>query len=295
MLKNALTQFTTNYKIKDKTMIIALCNELYNYLLVEADSEYIKQCFSSTFELAIASINLQEKKVDAKIFMKLFLDLLKISNLAKISVISEIILHFEKEMDSIMDSLSYVCVISEQDKLPLDKQLDIILEFKKYMSEIQNGISMLFELENTPELILEIVELASKIINNFFKTSSNDITNEDNVWPKIKDELKEGIKNYLVNKLLNLECIEVLFQDNTTKMFLKTLNKKEQQIWLMGMIYAISGYNANDKNSDEKKFNELCFLLGISSKEYFEIIKSLSLKITTFSFENLEEDNSLKS
>lgn len=295
MLKRELSLFVDNEKIKDKAMIIALCNELYNNMLIAADSEYIKQCFSSTFELAIASINLQEKKVDTKIFMKLFLDLLKISNIAKISVISEIILHFEKEMDSIMDSLSYVCVISEQDKLPLDKQLDIILEFKKHMSEIQNGISMLFELENTPELILEIVELASKIINNFFTISSNVITDEDIVWPKLEEELREGIKNYLVNKLLNLECIEVLFQDNTTRIFLKTLNKKEQQIWLMGMIYAILGYNANDKNNDEKKFNELCFLLGISSKEYFEIINSLSLKITNFSFDNLEEDNSLKS
>ena len=295
MFKKVLIQFLNSKKIKDKAMIIALYNELYNYILVEADFEYIKECFYSTFELAIASVNLQEKKVNSQTFMKLFLDLLKISNIAKIPTLSEIILHFEKEMDSIMDSFSYVCVIAEQEKISLDKQLDIILEFKKYMTEIQNCILMLFELKNTPELIVEIAELASNIINNFFKTSSNDITNEDNVLPKIKDELKEGIKNYLVNKLLNLECIEVLFQDNTTKMFLKTLNKKEQQIWLMGMIYAISGYNANDKNIDEKKFNELCFLLGISSKEYFEIIKSLSLKITTFSFENLEEDNSLKS
>ena len=227
--------------------------------------------------------------------MKLFLDLLKITNIAKIQVINEIILHFEKEMDSIMDSLNYVCVITEQEKLPLDKQLDIILEFKKYMTEIQNGILMLFELETTPELIVEIDELASNIINNFFVTSSNVITDEDNVWLKLKEELKEDIKNYLVNKLLNLECIEVLFQDNTTKIFLKTLNKKEQQIWLMGMIYAISGYNANDKNNDEEKFNELCFLLGISNKEYFEIINSLSLKIANFSFDNLEEDNMLKS
>lgn len=295
MLKKVLIQFLANKKIKDKAMIMALYNELYNYILVEADSECIKQCFSSTFELTMASINLQEKEVNVKTFMKLFLDLLKISNIAKIPTLSEIILHFEKEMSTIMDSLSYVCIISEQEKLSLDKQLDIILEFKKYMAELQTGILMLFKLETTPELIEEIIELASNIINNFFATSLNAITDEDNVWPNLKEELKDGIKNYLVNKLLNLECIEVLFQDNTTRTFLETLNKQEQQIWLMGLIYAISGYNAYDKNNDEKKFNELCFLLGISSKKYFEIIKSLSFKITTFSFENLEEDNSLKS
>ena len=159
MDKRILNEFSNNKKIKNKVLIITLYTELYNRILI--NSSFTEKCFSSTFELTIASINLQEKEVNVKTFMKLFLDLLKITNIAKIQVINEIILHFEKEMDSIMDSLNYVCVITEQEKLPLDKQLDIILEFKKYMTEIQNCILMLFELKNTPELIGEIAELAS--------------------------------------------------------------------------------------------------------------------------------------
>ena len=282
MIKNyrkELDLVSTNNQISEKLMIFSLYNEFFNDIMGNLDDSFI-QYYSSftekTFESVIAELNLREDiNVNAKQFMKIYFKTLK-SNMpfAKDSIMT-----FERNLDSLIDASGYVNVIEKFDSIPLDTKINIMAHFREYINSMYLITIGLYGEENSKELRHNILEMLSIKLEGYLKDSLNKGIDSVSLIDNLKTTLAVYTKDYLMNKLKHDEFGLKFFQDETVKHFFASFNEIEQKIWLMGLIYAIAGYDKNDKSKEKEKIKEICKFLGISKLRYIRTAFSIALHL----------------
>lgn len=280
MIKNfrkELDLVSSNNQISEKLMIFSLYNEFYNNIMGHSDDsliQYYSSFMEKTFELIVAGLNLQENtSVNAKQFMKVYFKTLK----STMPFAKDIIMTFERKLNSLIDANGYVNVIEKFDSIPLDTKVNIMVHFREYINSMYVTTIDLCGEENSKELRHNILEMLSTKLEEYLKDSLNKGIDSVSIIDNLKDILVAYTKEYLMNKLKNDEFGLNVFQDETTKHFFASFNEIEQKIWLMGMVYAIAGYDKNDKSRENEKIEEMCKFLGISKFKYTKIAISMGI------------------
>lgn len=278
--KEEIDLISKNDKITDKTLIIEAYTNFYNSTLgfLPADNpntiEYYEAVLKNTFKMVVSLISLQEKaSYDAKQFMTIYFKILESS----IPFAKDIIMIFEREMNSLTAANEYANVIDKFASIPLDIKLSIMAHFREYINSMSLMTINLCGEEDSQELRHDILEMLSVKLEEYLKDGLNKGIDFANLIDNLKAKLTVYTKDYLMNKLKNGEFGIKDFQDETVKNFLVSCNENEQKIWLMGMVYAIAGYDKNDKSQEEEKVREICKLLGISKLRY--IVTTISMAI----------------
>lgn len=297
MIKNfekELNLISSNSQISEKLMFFSLYNEFYNNLMEDLDDSsilmlYYSSIMEKTLELAVAELKLQENiSVDAKQLMEIYLKRLK----PKIP--SYIIIPFERELNSLIDANGYVNIIEKFDSIPLDTKVNIMVNYREYINSMYLTITKLCGEENSNELSNNLLEMLPIKLEEYLNDSLNKGIDSLNQIDNLKATLVVNTKDYLMNKLKNNEFGLNNIQDEIANHICANFNEKEQKILLMGLIYAIAGYNENDKSKEEEQIKEMCEMLKISKEKYIRTTFSIEIRIlkimTKLKNENESED-----
>ena len=272
--KKELELINSNKRISERLMIIGLYNEFYNEIVNNTEDNFIKHYASfmeKTFEIAAIGLEKNEKlSVNAKQFMEIFFEILKKNRLSNMSPAYEIIEKYEKEIKASSDKFEYVNIIDKTDSISIDEKINIMLEFKEFIDNMNEKANFTFGKKNTKDLREKLLHLQIDKLKEFLK-ENNTIKNNDN----LKEVMMTSTKEYLIKRLINPEDGLKDIQDNNMNEFLSKFNETEKKLWLIGIIYGISGYDRNDKKNEEKIIEEICQTLGITKMRY----KALGLKM----------------
>lgn len=280
--KSELDLVNSNKNISEKLMIFSLYNEFYNDVLGSAGDYFIKKYepfMKKTFELVVASLNSQENvNVNAEQFMRAYFKMLKKSRLSSMPQVKGIIITFEKELNDFIDASEYANVIEQFESIPLVAKVNIMIHFREYINNMYLTTIELYGEKNSKELRHNILDMLSIRLGEYLKDGLNQGVDSTNLTDNLKPVMMTSTKDYLMNKLKNGEFGFEDIQDEDVKEFFANFNETEQKIWLIGAIYAIAGYDKNDKSKEKEKIEEICKLLGISKFKYTKIAISMGIR-----------------
>ena len=287
--KKELELINSNNCINERLMIFLLYTELYNDILGHADDYFIQHYapfMEKTFELVVARLNLQDNiSVNAKQFMKLYLQMLKKSGLSSLPQAKKSTKTFENKLNSFIEDSEYVNVIEKFNSISLDTKVNIMAQFREYINNMFFTVIDLYGEENSKGLRHSILDMLSIKLGEYLIDSLEKGYNENDIISNLKPTLMVNTKYYLMNQLKNGGTSLIDFQDEETRTFFGSFKEVEQKIWSMGAIYDIAGYDKNDKSKEAEKIKEICELLGISKLKYIKIV----LRMVTHSIKMMKK------
>ena len=286
MIKNfnkELELMNENHNINDKLMIFSLYNEMYNAIQANT-SEIFKEKYlpfmEKTFELIIAEFNVNdEKSVNAKQFMELYIEMLKKIILFNIiPEAKEIVAIFEKELNSFIEANKFVNVIDSYNTISLDTKVKLMSQFREYINDIYLTAIKLYTEKNSNDLRNTILDLQTTKLDDYLKESLENDKNETDIINNLNPNMISITKEYLINKLKNGKNSLIDLKDEKEQMLFSNFNDDEQKILLMAEVYAISGYPNNNFKKNER-IKEICDVVNISKLKYTKAALSIGIKI----------------
>lgn len=292
MIKNFKKEtrlISANNRFPEKLLTLAIYNEFYNDIM-EVTKENEKAEYTAliekTFDIVVRKINTRNNRnVSAEAFMKTYFSAIKTNKLFNTESTLRVINNIENLLSNAKNILSFVPAVDNFEELTLDSKLNIILEFRDYIYSVWKNIMKIFGENTTSEFRSKLLNILTNHLGKYLMFCKEKNISPSDISKRIKATMMKVTKKFLIFKL-NKGNLDVELIPNTPEFaFFDNFYDLEQKIWLMNIIYEITGFN--DKISNIKKIDEICDTLGISKVRF----ALTSLKMNLSGINNNKQEN----
>lgn len=283
--KKELNLIGNNKRITEKLMVIAIYNEFYNDVMDSINNDETKEAYSAflekAFDATIRYFNSNKtRNVNAGRFMSVYFNIIRKNENFKRQPLNQIVSNIENQLSNYDDVMDFVNIIDGFDELILERKVSILVQYREYANDILNSINEMFGFGTSKgnELRFSVLSVLKKRLDSYLKYCKNKNISPCNIANSLTINLIEPVKMLLLQKVVNCSLGVEDIRDDQTWEFLNEFQELEQDIWLMELVYEITGCNKNAKALKLNKPKEICESLRISKLRYTLTNVSIGLR-----------------
>ena len=184
----------------------------------------------------------------------------------------------------------------EPNQMPQNISIRIMFTLKEYIEKMTDFNREVYGKTNGDALTGIISRILSTKTNEYIKEYKDDNTKtEKEKINEYGNKLKETTKNYLVELLKNNDEKLTNFGNRNIKNYFDSFNDLERKIWILGLIYGMSGYEKLDNSikSQSQRTKEMCDILEISKLKFIITAISMSFYSAKLMYKAQKNDGEL--